>query len=142
MACSNETASARPDAGHRVIEFGAGKRVTLPAKTACDDYLAVRQQDRRVIRACHAKAARLLETKRSARARLYEHQPHTEKKQRERDPPRNDRKSWPKTGLQGMQCFHSFSPYVFHLLQLRAEPGKTSEDELRGGRSAAQRSTN
>jgi hypothetical protein len=65
------------------------------------------------------EAARLLKLKGSAGAWLYEHQSGTETKQRQGYPMPNDRKSRPKSGNQGMQCFHSFSLYGFLLLEFR-----------------------
>ena len=48
-------------------------------RTACDEHLAVGQQRRRVMEACGGEAAGVLKLKGSARARLHEHQPRTEK---------------------------------------------------------------
>ena len=53
-----------------------------------------------MIIACGGEAAGLRPSPALTRARLYEHQPRTEEKQRERDPPRKNQAGWPETGEQ------------------------------------------
>src|SRR5262249_43188081 len=121
-ASSDEDAGGCPGPVRWIVEFRARECVGVVV-TACDEHLAVGQQRGRVSIACGGKTASGLKLKWIARARVHHHQPSTQNKQREHNPPRKNQAGRPKTGDQGIQCFHSFILHVFHWLRL---PGFSS----------------
>ena len=104
IACGGEAAGGRPGPARRIVEFRARESAAVAVSTACDEHLAVGQQRRRVTRACGGEAAGGRPSPALTRARLHEHQPGTEQKQRERDPPRKNQAGRPETGDQSVKA--------------------------------------
>ena len=79
MAGGSEAAGRRPSPVRRIVYFRA-REIAIAVFSCGDEHPAVWQQRRRVSIASGVEATGVAESKRGSRARLYERQPHTEKK--------------------------------------------------------------